>query len=80
MWRNTIGHAGETAVSGAEISGMMAAAKLEAYSATRALYYAQDSTGVAQPYVTDVGGATTALSQASASGTPNITFKTNADP
>jgi hypothetical protein len=81
VWRNTIGHAGETAVSGAELAGTTSAAKLEVYSPTRALYFAQDSTGVATLYVANVGGgAPVALSQASASGVPSLSFKTDADP
>jgi hypothetical protein len=79
VWRNTIGHTGETQVSGAEITGTSNAVLLEAFAADRLFYFAKDSTGVARLWTTDGASAATALSAASASGNPPISYKTSAD-
>ena len=79
VWTNTIGHTGETEVSGTEITGMSSAVKLEAFSRTRALYFSQTNTGIANLWLTDVGSAPVMLAGPSAAGSPAISYKSNED-
>ncbi len=79
LWTNSIGHAGESKISGGEIAGANGfTGQFQAYSSTRAFYLSDDvSFSRAQCWVNDVGGAPKALSAATGNGfDSSMHFKT----